>query len=79
MWVTGHRPEKRVGPPSANDLRHAIDNMPDGPAVPGRCFAQWPTIGRHRIKSWSFESDAEADCPLVTSFATARPAHRPHD
>ena len=33
-------------------LREAIDQMPSGPPVPGPYFAQWPTIGRHRIDSW---------------------------
>lgn len=37
---------------AADALRDAIDIMPDGPAVPGPYFAQWPTVGRHLIKSW---------------------------
>lgn len=33
-------------------LSETVDAMPDGTVVSGPYFAQWPTIGRDRIKSW---------------------------
>jgi hypothetical protein len=33
-------------------LRESIDRMPGGPVVAGPYFAQWATVGRHRIQSW---------------------------